>query len=253
MFRYLVRRIERRRDDEGFAMLMVLFVMMVLTTLGSLLILQAVNALPTNRHEVSYQAALGAAEAGVDDFIDRLNQNYNYATNLDSNAALTQYVPVAPGSNASYTYSVDTSEVINNSGTNGGTVLLTVKGKVGNVVRTVKVGLRPFGFLDALSNTNYNLVDPLLDQAPGWTYQQTMNNCVYYAYQTRSTSQANLPGDSPPNSNGTGPDSNCNSLLNYWITGNVLNGPMHSNDDFYLCGTPEFDGPVSSGDRKSVV
>lgn len=254
MTRFLMRRLQRR-NDEGFAMLSVLFVMLILTTLGSLLLLQAVNGLPENRHEVSYQAALGAAESGVDDFIDRLDQNYNYATSLDSNKALTQYVPVAPGSSASYTYTVDTSQIINDSGTNSGTILLTAKGKVGNVVRTVKVGLRPFGFLDALSNTNYNTVDPALFQVNGWTAQQTADNCSYYAWQTRTAGTPNpyIPGSGAPVASGTGPDSHCSSMLNYYITGNVLDGPMHSNDDFYLCGKPEFDGPVSSGDPSTVA
>ena len=26
-------------------------------------------------------------------------------------------------------------------------------------------------------------------------------------------------------------------MFNYWISGNVVNGPMQSNDDYYICGT----------------
>jgi hypothetical protein len=236
----LRRRMRTDRRDAGFALITVMLVAIVITALTSAVVFEAVNTLPQNRHEVGYQAALGAAESGVDDFIDRLDQDYNYATDPDSNTALTQFTPVAPGSANSYTYTVDSSQL-----NSQGIVYLNVTGKSGTVTRTIRVGLRPVGFLDALSTTDYNLVDPLLDYAPGWNYQQTVNNCVYYAYQARPAT--------PESGAGTGPAGNCYGLLNYWITGNVLNGPMHSNDDFYLCGTPEFDGPVTSGDPGNPV
>lgn len=220
-----------RRDESGFAMLTVLLAMVILTLLGSVLLANGMAALPQARHQQDFNAALGAAEAGVDDYIARLNQNYNYATNPDGNTAFGTFVPVAVGSPSSYTYGVDTSKL-----TETGGITLSVTGKTNKVTRTVKVGLRPYGFLDALSQTDYNLVDPALFPLPSQSVDQTMAQCKFHAWQAG------------PGPGGRGPSTACNGLLNYWVTGNVLDGPMQSNDDFYLCGTPRFNDTVDSGD-----
>lgn len=219
------------RDDAGFAMLTVLLAMVILTLLGSALLANGLTALPLARHQQDFNAALGAAEAGIDDYIARLNQNYNYATSPDSNGAFTAFVPVSAGSPSSYTYAVDSSQLA----TSGG-VTLSVTGRTGKVTRTVRVGLRPYGFLDALSQTDYNLVDPALFPLQGMDVAQTTAACKYHAWEAG------------PGPGGRGPSSACSGLLNYWVTGNVLDGPMHSNDDFYLCGTPQFNDTVDSGD-----
>ena len=233
MTRVLCRRLANR-DDSGFAMLTVLLAMVILTLLGSVLLANGLSALPLARHQQDFNAALGAAEAGVDDYIARLNQNYNYATSPDSNTAFTNFVPVAAGSPSSYTYAVDTSQLAVSGG-----ITLSVTGRTGKVTRTVRVGLRPYGFLDALSQTDYNLVDPNLLPVLG-DVQKTMDGCRWRAWE---------PGPGP---GGLGPASGCKGLYNYWVTGNVLDGPMQSNDDYYLNGTPRFNDTVDSGDPSAA-
>ena len=230
MSRFMCRRLANR-DDSGFAMLTVLLAMVILTLLGSVLLANGLSALPLARHQQDFNAALGAAEAGVDDYIARLNQNYNYATSPDSNTAFTSFVPVAAGSPSSYTYAVDSSQLAATGG-----ITLSVTGQTGKVTRTVRVGLRPYGFLDALSQTDYNIVDPALFPLPGLSVDQTLAACKYHAWG---------PGPGP---GGRGPSTVCAGLLNYWVTGNVLDGPMQSNDDYYLCGKPQFLDTVDSGD-----
>jgi Tfp pilus assembly protein PilX len=227
-------RISRARaGEEGFAMLTVLLVLLVMSTIGSAVLAQAITGLPQVRHEQDFSAALAAAEAGIDDFTDRLDQNYNYATSAsDGNLALTSYVAVGPGSTSSYTYRVVASSLC--SGTPN--VCVTSTGKVGKVKRSITVGLQPHGFLDALDMSDYNLVDPALIQANGWSVAQTTSECVYHAYDTNTYA------------GGTGPASGCGGLLNYWVTGNTFNGPLESNDDFYICGSPIFNSTVTSGD-----
>jgi hypothetical protein len=214
-------------------MLTVLLVLLIMSTIGSAVLAQAITGLPQVRHEQDFSAALAAAEAGVDDFTDRLDQNYNYATSAsDGNLALTSYVAVGPGSTSSYTYRVVANTLC--SGTPN--VCVTVTGSVGKVKRSITVGFQPHGFLDALDMSDYNLVDPTLVQANGWSVAQTTSECVYHAYDHNTTT------------GGTGPASGCGSLLNYWVTGNTFNGPLESNDDFYICGSPVFNSTVTSGD-----
>jgi hypothetical protein len=224
MFAMISRRVRSTDRDAGFALVLVLLVMLILTTLGTAVVAQAITSLPQATHEANFSAAQGAAEAGVDDFVARLNQNYNYATSPDGNQALSTYVKVAPGSTGSYTYRVDTSKQAAT-----GTVYLTVAGKVGKVVRTLKVGLHPRSYLDALDFDNYNIVDPSLFSSPP-------SDCQFYAYQHNTIT------------GGTGPGPDCGGLLNYWVTGNTFNGPLASNDEFYINGTPVFNDTVTSGD-----
>jgi Tfp pilus assembly protein PilX len=232
------QRIRRAHaGDEGFAMLTVLLVLLIMSTIGSAVLAQAITGLPQVRHEQNFSAALAAAEAGVDDFTDRLDQNYNYATSAsDGNLALTSYVAVGPGSTSSYTYRVVASSLCSGSPN----VCVTVTGKVGTVKRSITVGLQPHGFLDALDMSNFNLLDPLLQQSNGWSASQTALECDYWAYQPNTYA------------GGTGPASGCGSNVNYWVSGNVFNGPLESNDDFYICGSPVFNGTVTSGDPTST-
>jgi 3D (Asp-Asp-Asp) domain-containing protein len=225
-------------DDSGFAMMTVLLFLLIVSLLGATIITVSLNALPASHHEQSYNAAIAAAEAGVDDYIDRLDEDYNYATDenaadpADGNLAFSKCVPVVTGSAGCYTYKVDTSQLDST-----GTIYLTSTGKVGSVQRTVKVGLRPFGFLDAMEISDYNLVDPTLFPVVDNNPATTTQDCVYHAY------------DPNPTTGGTGPNmSLCSGMINYWVTGNVFNGPMQSNDDYYLCGTPQFNDTVDSGD-----
>lgn len=230
----------RLRGDDGIAMLTVLLFMLIFSMFGTTLLYVALNAIPASRHEQSYQAAIAAAEAGVDDYLIRLDQDYNYATDpADGNAALTtdpsKCVPIAPTTQGCYEYTVDTSQKDKT-----GTLYLNSTGIVGKVSRTVRVGLRPFGFLDALSTSDYNLVDPVLDPVVNGSAKDTTDYCVYHAYE------ANI------NRGGVGPASQCSGILNYWVTGNVFNGPMQSNDDYYLCGQPQFNDTISSGDPSTT-
>ena len=89
------------------------------------------------------------------------------------------------------------------------------------MLRTVKVGIRRQGFLDFLYLTDYEIVDPALSGDP--------STCQYRAWQWN------------PNINNYGPNtSNCSVV--YWTDSAVLNGPVHTNDGLYVCGSPTFNG-----------
>ncbi len=104
-----------RRDESGIAMIVVIMVVMLLTLIPLAIFTQAVQQLPLARHDQDHESALHAAEAGVDDYLNRLNQNSNYwtysATNPDpnGNGAFTGFVQVAgPGtSGLSFRYTPD--------------------------------------------------------------------------------------------------------------------------------------------------
>jgi hypothetical protein len=220
---------------------------------------------PLAKVDQERQAALAAAEAGVDDYLNRLNQDPNYwgdgtstsnpamqatpaACAAPSSTCTWGWVPVAPSSSASFHYTVDTSDMTSYAETDlasqsWGTIWVTSTGKVGTVTRTVEVGLRQNNFLNNMYDSYYNLVDPTLyaDQTgENLTAEATTTtDCVHTAWQTWTLSGVSETGPLLPT---------CDPLLNYWITGQTINGPMMSYDDYYIDGTPKFLDSVGTAD-----
>src|ERR1700689_2608702 len=73
------------RDEAGIAMIVVMAVVMILTFTTIAIFTQAIQQLPLARHDQDHESALAAAEAGVDDYLNHLNQNSNYWTYNASN------------------------------------------------------------------------------------------------------------------------------------------------------------------------
>ena len=250
---------------------MVVMVVITVLLLGGLVAMQHVMGyLPIAKADEQRQAALAAAQAGVDDYVNRLNQDPDYwyggyynngyddaaATNAAMRTDPWGWVPVEPGSPAEYHYSVDTTDSTSYKETNSstaswGTIYITSTGKVGNVTRTIQVGVRQSDFLSNLYLSNYNLVDPNLFFAMGDAPSlAAADDCVDYGYQANPDPPSPYSPATPSNPGGL-PDpyfgpanpnnwSLCTYMINYWITGNVVNGPMQSEDDYYFSGTPVF-------------
>ena len=76
-------------QDQGIAMILVIASITVLTTLFAAAFTMALQAQPGARRSQDWNAALAAAQAGVDDYIARLNQSDTYWTTVDcTNPAL---------------------------------------------------------------------------------------------------------------------------------------------------------------------
>src|SRR5664279_4924219 len=109
----------RWRDDQGFTLVAVMGAMAILTLflLGSLE--YALKGMAPNRKDQDAKASVAAAQAGIDDFVSRLNVNDRYWVNNSadtyptagdsSNAALTPAGIPMPGTGAgqvTYHYAV---------------------------------------------------------------------------------------------------------------------------------------------------
>ncbi len=248
------------RREGGFALILVITAMTAVLLGGMAAVEYVTGYLPIAKADENRQAALAGAEAGVDDYVNRLNQDPNYWNDgsAASNVAMQGggvvggtvpntgpwgWVSVAPGSDESFHYYVDTSDMTTYKETDSstgswGTIYITSTGKVGSETRTIEVGVRQADFLSNLYLSNYNLVDPTMMADWGAMSLANAQACVQYGWQVNASGQ-----------NGYGPSpGNCSEMFNYWITGNVVNGPMQSNDDYYICGTPQFEDSVTSAD-----
>jgi hypothetical protein len=218
----------------------VLLALMALLALSATAVAYGVGSQNLSRRDQNWNAALAASEAGIDDFVFRLNENSNYfqysASNVppDGNNAFTQFVPVPGGDTIShFRYSTDTSRLALD-----GTILITSTGKVGDTRRTIQATLRRRTFLDYLYYTDYETLDPALYTGPlftgdsTYTPAQATTNCSRYAYMT------------------PGRGSGCVEIN--FITADQVNGPLHSNDSFLVCGQPQFNGNTSTSWNKST-
>ena len=133
------------------------------------------NLAPTRKDQDS-KAALAAAQAGVDDFLSRLNADNSYWQAAD--AANTAYTTglALPGtggtpsastpscSGCSFTYERlgTVSDVAK-----AGSLRLRVTGRAGKATRTMVATLQPVGFLKYVYYTDVEAVDPAL-YSTGW-------------------------------------------------------------------------------------
>jgi hypothetical protein len=217
-----------RRDEQGIALITVLILTMVALALVSAVTAYALGSMPISRHDQDWNAALGAAQAGLNDYIYRLNQNGNYwqysTSNLppDGNQAFTTFVTV-PGqpNQATFRYAADTSTLAAD-----GTIKLTVSGRVHKVTRTVYGTLRRRSFLDYLYFTEYETKDPAAYVKPPdpFSPSQAQTACSKHYYEGRN--------------------SQCTTI--YFTTRDTINGPLHTNDAINICGDPDFNGPVTT-------
>lgn len=230
----------RSPEEHGFALITVLLALTALLALSAAAVSYGVGSQTLSRRDQNWNGSLAAAEAGIDDFVFRLNENSNYflynAGNQppDGNHAFTQYVPV-PGGNTTSTfrYKTDVSKLPAD-----GTILLTSTGKVGLTKRTVQATLRRRSFIDYLYYTDYETLDPAMYTGPlftgdsTYTPDQATTNCTRYAYA------------SPTRGSG------CTEIN--FISADTVNGPLHTNDSFLVCGAPRFNGNTSTSWNKST-
>lgn len=230
--------------DRGAALLMVLATMLVLTSIVGVAATQAFAANKVARHSADWNQALSAAEAGVDDYLARLNANDNYwLTSPDcSNVAMrtknvtrcgwgantaTGWAQVPGAPRSFFHYASDASSTLNN-----GTVRLVSTGKVGAIQRTVSTVLRRGGFGEFLYYTVYETIDPANEPVYGLNNTTAQTRCAHYYWEPLS------PTSRPR-------DTSYCADINF-ISGDVIDGPLHTNDAMMISGSPQFKGTAST-------
>jgi len=206
-----MKRLKKMRNENGMAMSTVIIVGFILMSMTGATMTYAVAEMDISRHDQDWNAALAAAEGGIDDYIFRVNNDNGYWAlgNADpNNPAMTSWAPVPGSANeGEFTYTVDTSHI----GLDG-TIDITSSGRVDDAARTVQASVRPRHFLDFLYFTDYETVDPIVYPILYGTSETWANsNCVKYKFGT------------PPRSH-----SSCRDIQ--FAAGDTIRGPLHSND-----------------------
>ncbi|MDQ0373901.1 hypothetical protein [Cellulomonas humilata] len=235
MRRILAARLGPRRE-EGIALLMVIGVSLVLALLAISAVSYAIGSQRKARSDQDWNAAMAAAYAAVEEYQSRLANDPGYFVygNPSATFAPTSVVTLPTGASANPAFGLGASgawaniagsggaaqfryEVDNSKYYSSGTLRLRATGRAGGETRSLVADLRQRGFIDFLYFTNYEIIDPVISGATG--------TCEIYRYAGRSTAN---------------PPSGCGAIN--FRTGDVIDGPLHTNDAFQIDGNPVFKG-----------
>lgn len=175
---------KRLKDEGGAALILVMGMISVLTIVAVTALTYAVEVAPRTARDEHWQAALAAAQAGVDDYLAKLNRNDAYAQTVDcANVALKGpkaetnscgwnsgtapgWATVKPGDAdaGAFHYDVNTARFWKD-----GSVWVESTGRVSGVSRTIQVRLARGGSTDFLYYTDFEDADPqnLVAYPPG--------------------------------------------------------------------------------------
>jgi hypothetical protein len=223
------RVIVARWDEDGQALLFVLIAVALLVSIPLAIATTTVNQLGETTRNLNYDAAYEAAQAGLNDYLQDLDNNGSYSIYNKSNqtspanAAFSGWVQASTTPLEYYSYAPTIVPAT-------GLISLEVSGKAGSgsgqVVRTFDYTVRPATSLDDIYWSNYETLDPALVPSDGCGSE-------YYGQE----GGAGNPTEGIPS-----------ACVIEFDSVDILDGPVFSNDTFRTCGTPTFESTVESGD-----
>ncbi len=225
--------------EDGFTIIIALGVLVVTSLLAAAAYAAVQADAPLAQRDLEGKRAYYAARAGVNAFLYQLNQNPNVWQTCPSQDTKT---PIAPGSNESYTYKPVPANGYSacdpetrSDGSHGnpigtliddqtGTFRMQFTGYAGNpeVSRGLIASFRKDTPLDYLWYTIYETLDPATYPTP---WKNDYSQCAAWE---RSGPTSGAPGYDRPNY--------CSDIN--WITGDRLNGPAYTQDQYLINGAP---------------
>jgi hypothetical protein len=241
------RHASRADGEEGFALLTVVGTMSLLLLLVLAATTFAMRSVPTSRRAQDYAAAMAAAQAGVDDYLSRLNTcDTFWAAACAGSAPETAKEPnwaEVPGSEgptkATYTYSI-----MSTPATTPGLIRVKATGKVNGVQRSIVVDLRKKGFLEFIYYTDKESRSPaIVMETDARVTQEQANECARYYYSAGGVDGRTAGSDADD----AAIAGRCDISF---IGGDVINGPLYTKDAMLLRANngvgPRFNGPVET-------
>lgn len=238
----LLRVIRSRDDERGVALVAVVGIGMVVMILVATMVAIATSGARVTSTDRSWNRAIAAAYAGIADYQSRLNADNTYGNYGQSSAPFSaassstfskgtgdnpafnyqsgqQWVSVPTGdgsaSDSSFRYAVDNSKL-----SSQGVIRVQSTGRSGRTTRTVVANVRPDGFSNYLYFTNFESGDPTVTNEKGVGTLPCTS--VYRPVATSAT---------------------CDQIQ--FGGGDVLEGPVRSNDQLKVCGA-QFKSTVQS-------
>ncbi len=228
-------RLRRRLASEsGFTMLVALMVLMVVTLLIGAAFVAAQGDVNNSRHDLDGKRAFYAARAGLNRFLYLLNKDNELWTQCPTAGVPTPAQVPGGATDLKYSYQPLPANASIACATNPagrmidlstGSFRMQFTGIAGPtaapVRRTIVAQFKRSSPLDYLWYSTYETLDPNTRSDPS-DYQ----DCAAFIRTPRP--------------------SHCGNIQ--WISGDDVNGPMYTHDQFFICGSPTF-GRANSQDR----
>ncbi len=248
--------IMRLREDgeEGVVLVTVLLLTMVMLIIVAGTMAYAVGSQPVSRRDQDWNAALAAAEAGLDDYLFRLNENdqyYLYSATVTParREPGVQAMGVGSGLRLGERW-LHRERRLEHPVLSGTASIPRVwcrrersfsprPDDRRTVTRTIQATLRRHAFIDYLYFTDYETKDPAsYDTAvDDYTPAEAQTYCAKRYYEGRDIAgRVDFAGDTDGNA--------CTEIS--FQTADTINGPLHSNDAIRICGNPTFNGNVTT-------
>lgn len=220
----LIRRklVSRLADEGGFTMALALMTITLVSLMIAAGFVAAKGDINNSQHLLDGKRAFYAARAGMNTFLYKMNKNTELWQTCPSQSTTTvpgsttnqrySYQPIAANGNSacSTTNPVDTMIDFTS-----GSFRMKFTGTAGNpaVTRTIVASFRRDTPLDYLWYSVYETLDPNTYDNPA-NYQ----DCAQFLRDGRPSKCLNIN----------------------WVTGDVINGPMYTQDQYRICGAPVF-------------
>jgi Tfp pilus assembly protein PilX len=240
------------RRQDGFTMILVLGVLLVTSLLLVATFTAANGEIHLTSTDTSQKKAYYAAEAGIQDYEYHLTQDGNYLAYCTepnpANPALNQFgstahratVPSTNGESTNEQYAIQllpaesskelkcnpanlVETMLEEKGAATGTFRIESTGYSGGEEKTLVATFRNANFVSYVWYTKYETGDPAIYGLPPGGKPEYFNECGQF-YGKR-------PGEG-------GSPVRCRN--NFFINGESVNGPMHTEDHAGVCGSPTF-------------
>ncbi|MEA2481713.1 MAG: hypothetical protein QOJ07_3635 [Thermoleophilaceae bacterium] len=248
----MIHRIRARLSDEsGFTMVVVMGVLLVATLFSVAAIASADKDIAPSRADIDRKEAYAAAEAGLNDYMSRLNQDSNYWTNCSNVPAPAPVNPpfsitgaagrkwrlvpgsteadysieLMPAAGSGYTQCDPANPAASMIDANGSfTIRSTGRSRASGTgppaYRTITASFRRRGFLDFLYFTDFETTDPEFFRSDATRYSAALTQCAKYSRNGRPTGNP------------------CADIT--FVDADAVRGPLHTNDRLLVQGHPDF-------------
>lgn len=237
----------RLREEGGFTMVAVIGAISLVSMLAAATLAATNGDMNLVQFDVDHRRAHAAAEAGIADYSFHLNNDNSYwarctevpepnAVNQVGSTAKRRAVPGPAGE----TYAIEllpatskskcetakaTESMLEQSGVNTGSFRIRSTGYAGKAKASLVATYKRASLLDYIYFTQYETSDPATYDAD--TIAGAYAQCAKFRREGReSVALPNNGGES------------CTRIV--FISGDSIKGPLHTNDDLAICGTPEF-------------
>jgi Tfp pilus assembly protein PilX len=254
------------REEAGFSLAATLGAIVLISMLVTVSLAIANGDLRLTGRDLDTKRAYAAAQAGIIDYAFHLNNDSGYwadCTNVPGEgtgqAALNQAGSTTVrrtvlGSTDGSQYAIEllpastytgtpkqcstqqpVESMLEQSGTNAGTFRIRSTGFSGSAKRSIVATFKQASFLDYVYFTQYETSDPVTYGFANPSTALTGANTQCTKFRRDGREDAKIPGT------GSGtpyPTTFCDQIV--FVGGDNIQGPIHTNDDLAICGSPTF-------------